>query len=104
MATAGVLGEGTALRFASETAIVWLRPDVAAAGAIGEVVGRIEAAGFAAVGAAVVRLGRADVRALWWWQLKRDGGAAAAAGCGGGARAWAGGAVPGIRTVTRRSA
>lgn len=68
---AGVLGEEAALRFASETAIAWLRPDAAAAGAIGEVAGRIEAAGFAAIGAAVVQLGRADVRALWWWQLKR---------------------------------
>jgi nucleoside diphosphate kinase len=68
---AGVLGEGAALRFASETAIVWLRPDVAAAGAIADVAGRIAAAGFVAVGTAVVRLGRADVRALWWWQLKR---------------------------------
>ena len=68
---AGVLGAGAALRFASETAIAWLRPDAAAAGAIGEVAGRIQVAGFVAVGAAVVRLGRADVRALWWWQLKR---------------------------------
>jgi nucleoside diphosphate kinase len=68
---AGVLGDGAALRFASETAIVWLRPDVAAAETIGDVAGRIDAAGFVAVGAAVVRLGRADVRALWWWQLKR---------------------------------
>lgn len=67
----GVLGEEAARRFAAETAIVWLRPDVAAAGAIGEVTGRITAAGFVAVGAAVVRLGRADVRALWWWQLRR---------------------------------
>ena len=67
----GVLGSEASLRFASETAIVWLRPDVAAAGAIADVAGRIEAAGFIAVGAAVVRLGRADVRALWWWQLKR---------------------------------
>jgi nucleoside diphosphate kinase len=68
---AGVLGEGAALRFASETAIAWLRPDAAAAETIGEVAGRIEAAGFTAVGAAVVWLGRADVRTLWWWQLKR---------------------------------
>jgi nucleoside diphosphate kinase len=68
---AGVLGEGAALRFASETAIAWLRPDAAATGSITDVAGRIEAAGFTAVGAAVVRLGRADVRALWWWQLKR---------------------------------
>jgi nucleoside diphosphate kinase len=67
----GVLGQKAALRFASETAVAWLRPDVAAAGAIGEVCARIDAAGFAAVGAAVVRLGRADVRALWWWQLRR---------------------------------
>jgi len=36
-----------------------------------DVAGRVEAAGFVAAGAAVVRLGRADVRALWWWQLKR---------------------------------
>jgi nucleoside diphosphate kinase len=68
----GVLGEGPALRFASETAVAWLRPDVAAAGGIGEVAGRIDAAGFAAVGAAVVRLGRADVRALWWWVLRHS--------------------------------
>jgi nucleoside diphosphate kinase len=68
---AGVLGAEAALRFASETAIAWLRPDAAAAGAIGDVAGRIGAAGFVAVGAAVVRLGRADVRALWWWQLQR---------------------------------
>ena len=44
---AGVLGEGAALRFASETAIAWLRPDAAAAGAIGEVAGRIDSEGFA---------------------------------------------------------
>lgn len=62
----GVLGEGAALRFASESAIAWLRPDVAAAGAMGEVAARIDAAGFVAVGAVFVRLGRADVRALWW--------------------------------------
>jgi nucleoside diphosphate kinase len=68
---AGVLGEVAALRFVSETAIAWLRPDVAATGAIGDVADRIDAAGFVAVGAAVVRLGRAEVRALWWWQLKR---------------------------------
>jgi nucleoside diphosphate kinase len=68
---AGVLGAEAALRFAAETAIAWLRPDAAAAGAIGEVASRIDAKGFVAVGAAVVRLGRADVRALWWWQLKR---------------------------------
>jgi nucleoside diphosphate kinase len=67
----GVLGWEAALRFAAEIAMAWLRPDVAAAGAIGDVAARIEAAGFVAVGAAVVRLGRADVRALWWWQLKR---------------------------------
>lgn len=66
----GVLGGEAALRFASETAIAWLRPDAAAAGAIGDVASRIEAEGFVAVGAAVVRLGRADVRTLWWWQLK----------------------------------
>jgi hypothetical protein len=51
--------------------MAWLRPDVAAAGAIGEVAAPIDAAGFAAVGSVVVRLGRADVRAPWWWQLKR---------------------------------
>ncbi|HEY6787304.1 MAG TPA: nucleoside-diphosphate kinase [Trebonia sp.] len=67
----GVLGAVAALRFASGAAIAWLRPDVAAAGAIGEVADRIDAAGFVAIGAVVVRLGRADVRALWWWQLQR---------------------------------
>ena len=55
----------------SAAAVAWLRPDVAAAGAIGEVADRIDAAGFVAVGAVVVRLGRAHVRALWWWQLQR---------------------------------
>ncbi|MGW0883293.1 nucleoside-diphosphate kinase [Streptomyces sp. NPDC002671] len=67
----GVLGAGEALRFASETALLWLRPDVVAAGAAADVLARAEAAGFTAVGASVVRLERAGVRALWWWQLRR---------------------------------
>ncbi|MFJ5068240.1 nucleoside-diphosphate kinase [Kitasatospora sp. NPDC088556] len=67
----GVLGPGEAQRFASETALLWLRPDVVAAGAAVDVLARVEAAGFTAVGASVVRLERAGVRALWWWQLRR---------------------------------
>ncbi|MEJ8654709.1 nucleoside-diphosphate kinase [Streptomyces sp. MS1.AVA.3] len=67
----GVLGEGEALRFASGTALAWLRPDAAAAGALADVVEQIARAGFMPMGACVVQLTRAEVRALWWWQLKR---------------------------------
>ncbi|MFE4517392.1 nucleoside-diphosphate kinase [Kitasatospora sp. NPDC056783] len=67
----GVLGAAEAQRFARETALLWLRPDVVASGAAADVLARVEAAGFGAVGASVVRLERAGVRALWWWQLRR---------------------------------
>lgn len=67
----GVLGVREALRFASETALLWLRPDVAAAGAVGEVLDRVAEAGFVPVGANIAHLDRGGVRALWWWQLKR---------------------------------
>lgn len=67
----GVLGAREAERFASETALLWLRPDAVAAGAATDVLARVEAAGFTPVGASAVRLGRAGVRALWWWQLHR---------------------------------
>jgi hypothetical protein len=67
----GVLGEGGALRFASETGLLWLRPDAMAAGAARAVVERIDADGFVPVGACPVRLDRGGVRALWWWQLTR---------------------------------
>ncbi|MFD4862596.1 hypothetical protein [Streptomyces atratus] len=67
----GVLGEGEALRFACETGLLWLRPDVAASGAVQDVLERIAADGFVPVGAFVVRLDRGGVRTLWWWQLKR---------------------------------
>ncbi|MFJ6140774.1 nucleoside-diphosphate kinase [Kitasatospora sp. NPDC092286] len=68
---AGVLGTGEAQRFAGETALLWLRPDVVAAGTAVDVLARVEAAGFTPVGASVVQLERAGVRALWWWQLRR---------------------------------
>lgn len=67
----GVLGACEALRFASETALLWLRPDVAAAGAAGEVLDRVAEDGFVPVGANIAHLDRGGVRALWWWQLKR---------------------------------
>ncbi|MEU5240945.1 hypothetical protein ACH4UR_24825 [Streptomyces lydicus] len=67
----GVLGEGGALRFACETGLLWLRPDVIAAGAARDVVERIAADGFVPVGSCAVRVDRGGVRALWWWQLKR---------------------------------
>lgn len=67
----GVLGEGGALRFACETGLLWLRPDVIAAGAARDVLERIAAGGFVPVGACPVRLDRGGVRALWWWQLTR---------------------------------
>lgn len=67
----GVLGAEEALRFATETALLWLRPDVFAAGSARVVLGRIADAGFVAVGAAAARLQPDAVRALWWWQLKR---------------------------------
>lgn len=67
----GVLGAAEALRFASETALLWLRPDVAAAGATGEVLDRVAADGFVPIGAVQAGLDRGGVRVLWWWQLKR---------------------------------
>ncbi|MET8816068.1 hypothetical protein ABZW47_29195 [Streptomyces sp. NPDC004549] len=67
----GVLGEGDALRFARETGLLWLRPDVIAAGAARDVVERAVGDGFIPVGASAVCLDRGGVRALWWWQLKR---------------------------------
>ncbi|WEH31984.1 nucleoside-diphosphate kinase [Streptomyces sp. AM 4-1-1] len=67
----GVLGPDEALRFACETGLLWLRPDVAAAGAAGEVIERVAGARFVPVGACAVRLDRGGVRALWWWQLTR---------------------------------
>ncbi|WP_446463169.1 nucleoside-diphosphate kinase [Streptomyces sp. BRA346] len=67
----GVLGATEALRFASETALLWLRPDAVAAGATGEVLNRIAEDGFVPVGANTAHLDRGGVRALWWWQLKR---------------------------------
>lgn len=67
----GVLGEGGALRFACEIGLLWLRPDIAVAGAAQDVVERVAADGFVPVGACVVRLDRGGVRALWWWQLNR---------------------------------
>ncbi|MFJ4679109.1 nucleoside-diphosphate kinase [Kitasatospora sp. NPDC088783] len=67
----GALGTGEAQRFATETALLWLRPDVVAAGAAVDVLARVEAAGFTPAGASMVQLERAGVRALWWWQLRR---------------------------------
>ncbi|WP_181009019.1 nucleoside-diphosphate kinase [Streptomyces sp. SM12] len=67
----GVLGEGEAARFASETALLWVRPDAVAAGVAEDVLARVGAAGFTPVGASAVRLERAGVRALWWWHLRR---------------------------------
>ncbi|WP_198042726.1 nucleoside-diphosphate kinase [Actinoalloteichus fjordicus] len=67
----GVLGEPQALRFALETGLVWLRPDVVAAGSARGLIERIAGSGFVPVGACVVRVDRGGVRALWWWQFKR---------------------------------
>lgn len=67
----GVLGAEEALRFATETALLWLRPDVFAAGSARPVLERIAQDGFVTVGAAPARLEPGGVRALWWWQLKR---------------------------------
>ncbi|GHG13432.1 hypothetical protein GCM10017667_54120 [Streptomyces filamentosus] len=67
----GVLGAGEAERFASETALLWVRPDAMAAGTAADVLARVEADGFTPVGASAVRLERAGVRLLWWWQLRR---------------------------------
>ncbi|MYR57086.1 hypothetical protein GTY54_12875, partial [Streptomyces sp. SID625] len=67
----GVLGPDAALRFATESALLWLRPDAAVSGAMSDALNRIAEDGFVPVGASTVRLDRGGVRALWWWHLRR---------------------------------
>ncbi|MEO3976834.1 nucleoside-diphosphate kinase [Streptomyces sp. CAU 1734] len=67
----GLLGEAGAYTFATETGLVWLRPDLVASGGLERVLVRIEEDGFVVRAARPVVLDRAGVRGLWWWQLKR---------------------------------
>ncbi|MCL3998750.1 hypothetical protein M4438_35505, partial [Streptomyces lavenduligriseus] len=64
-------GDVGAYRFAEQTGLMWLRPDLVFSGGVERVLHRTEQAGFVPLAARPASLSRQGVRAMWWWQLRR---------------------------------